>query len=161
MGTTFDFFITIEINNNTLRLDGNTIAGAVTDVKNAVTNGFHVSYKADSFDDAFSLGTLASAQAALDNLITSTLGGDATAKVDIQGSVNSMVTGTPLASVITKLEQDAELRITDLAFTINTTTTPKTFTFTLGLGIDLGDSFTLGPPYNLGLRSFGFVVTHS
>jgi hypothetical protein len=63
--------------------------------------------------------------------------------------------------VVTKLEADAELRITDLALSINTSTTPKTFAFTLGLGIDLGDSFTLGPPYNLGLRSFGFVVSHS
>jgi len=161
MATTFDFFISIEINNKTLRLDGDKIAGAVTDVKNAVTNGFHVKYKADSFDDAFSLGTLAGAQVALDSLITSTLGGDAASKVDIQGSISGMVAGTPLASVFTKLEQDAELRITDLEVTINTSTTPKTFQFTLGLGIDLGDSFTLGPPFNLGLRSFGFVVSHS
>ena len=152
MANTFNFFINIEIGGNTIRLDGQKIAGAVADVKNAVTNGFHVEYHADSFDDAFSLGTLSDGAKLVSGLAASL---DPNFTLDVSGSITGMVSGTPLAGVVTAVTNNAELRITDIVIDTGT----KTYKF--GLGIDLGNSVTLSSPLTLGLRSFGFVVTHT
>src|ERR1700690_728285 len=145
MANTFDFFIDIVIGGKALRLDGNLIEGAVAGVK----NGFDVNYHADSFDDAFSLGSLAQAQTAIVGALGGVLGIQVT---DLD--LTSQISGIPfLQKVVDKLAT-ADVRITDLAFN----TTAKTFT--IGLGVDLGDSFTLDSP-SLAQKSFGFVVSHS
>jgi hypothetical protein len=145
MANKFDFFIDIEIGGKPLRLNGDLIEDVATKVK----NGFDVKYHADSFDDAFSLGTLDQAKTSIQAALGGVLG--------IQGSdldLTSQITNIPfLEKVLAKLAT-AELRITDLAFN----TVAKTFT--IGLALDLGSNFTLDPP-GLGLRSFGFVLTHT
>lgn len=147
---TFDYFINITIGTlPPLRLDAGLVNQTISNVQSQVKNGFAVHYKADSFDTAFSLGTLANAQILLNDLANQ-LGIDASA-VDVSQFTGALQ-NTVLSSILAKIE-NIELRITDLEFD----TQKKSFT--LGLGFDLGTEFKLANP-PLGVRSFGFVLTH-
>jgi hypothetical protein len=166
MANSFDFFVTIDIGGKTIPLTASNVGAAVSDIQNSLTHGFSASYHAADFDSAISLGTLGSAETdlvALVNGMGTSLGFNTSAifgstsgsTTPITDAVKNMVPGSgAFATFVTDVSQ-VELRVTDLAFN----TTAKSFT--LGLGFVLGDLLTLTSPIQLGLKSFGFVVTHT
>jgi hypothetical protein len=159
MANSFDFFLNIDIGGQTIPLTASAIGAAVSDVKNSLTNGFSASYHAD-FDTAISLGSLGAAESDLVALVksmglnTNDIFGSSS-NTPITDAVKNMVPSSAAFATFVNDVSQVELRVTDIAF--NTTTK----TFKLGLGFVLGSALTLTSPIQLGLTSFGFVVSHT